>query len=229
MKTTHVMAFLLMITTFTASAQKSTVLSAFSKHGIDAGILNADNLQQPVDYAFDLKQTTITTGKQTVIMAKFDPKGPKDEQWTVVTVDGKAPSKSDINGFRKNQNKQAASNQPEEASFRLEKETPDHLVVSFKQDPGTISKDAAFLKDCRLYMTINLKTKKLEQLQAVNEKPVKINILNADKLELVTKYIKIDQGQRYFPMHQDLNISAKFMGQAVNVQTITEYANYTKK
>jgi uncharacterized protein YjhX (UPF0386 family) len=229
MKTTHVMAFLLMITTFTASAQKSTVLDAFSKHGIDAGMLNADNLQQPTDYAFDLKQTTITAAKQTVIMAKFDPKSPKDEQWTVVSVDGKAPSKSDVNGFRKNQNKQAASNQADEGSYKVEKETPDHLVVSFKQDPGTISKDAAFLKDCRLYMTINLKTKKLEQVQAVNEKPVKINILNADKLELVTKYIKIDQGQRYFPMHQELNISAKFMGQAVNVQTITEYANYTKK
>lgn len=229
MKRTHVMAFLLVIATFTASAQKSTVLNAFSKHGIDAGMLNADNLQQPDDYAFDLKQTTIAAAKQTVIMAKFDPKSPKDEQWTVVSVDGKAPSKSDINGFRKNQNKQAGSNQADEGSYRLEKETPDHLVVSFKQDPGTISKDAAFLKDCRLYMTVNLKTKKLEQVQALNEKPVKINILNADKLELVTTYVRNDQGSRYFPVNQGLNISAKFMGQAVNVQTIIEYTNYNKK
>lgn len=222
------MAFLLVISAITVSAQKSVVLDAFSKHGIDAGILNADNVQAPTDYAYDFKQTTITAAKQTTIMAKFDPARPKDEQWSVISVDGKSPSKSDVNSFRKNQNKQS-TNQADEATYKIEKETPDHLVVSFKSDPNTISKDAAFLKDCRLYMSINLKTKKLEQIQGLNEKPVKIAILNADKLDLTTQYSINEQDKRYFPGHQELNIQAKFMGQAVNVQTITEYSNYNKK
>lgn len=226
---TLVALFFMVMSAFTASAQKSTVLTAFSKYGINTGILNPDNLEQPENYAYDLKQTTITTGKQIVTVAKFDPSSPKAEQWTVVSIDGKAPSKSDISTFRKNQAKSTSSNKTDEASYKIEKESPDHLVVSYKTDPASLDKDAAFMKDCRLYMTINLKTKKLEQVQALNEKPVKIKILNAQKLDIVTKYTKDEQANRYLITTQDLNISAKFLGQALDVQTISEYSNYTKK
>nr|WP_068888532.1 hypothetical protein [Pedobacter panaciterrae] len=221
--------FLLLISSLAVSAQKSAVLGALSKYGIDASILNADNIQQPEDFAFDFKQTTITAGKQTVTIAKYDPSSPKEEQWTVVSVDGKSPSKGDVNTFRKNQNKESKSTQTDESSYKVEKESADHLVISYKTDPASIPKDAAFMKDCRSYMTINLKTKKIEQVQSINEKPVKIKILNAEKFDIVVKYTKNDESKRYLPVNQELNMLAKFMGQAVSVQTITEYSNYTKK
>lgn len=221
--------FLLVVGTFSASAQKSAVLDAFSKHGIDASILNMENTQEPENFAYDFKQTTITAGKTSVTVAKFDPSSPKEEQWTVVSIDGKTPSKGDINTFRKNQVKPQTASKADDSSYKIEKESGDQLVISYKVDPATIAKDAAFMKDCRSYMTINLKTKKLEQVQALNEKPVKIKILNADKLDLVVKYVKNEEAKRYFPVYQDLNIQAKFIGQAVNVQTTTEFSNYTKK
>lgn len=217
------------ISTLSVSAQKSVVLDAFSKHGINASILDAKNLEQPDNYAYDVQETTIAASKETVIVAKFDPSGPKDEEWTVVSVNGKSPSKSDINSFRKNHSKQPVSSHADESSYRIEKESGGFLVVSFKQDPTTLAKDAAFMKDCRSFMTINLNTKELVQVEAINEKPLKIKILNAEKLDLVLKYNMDDQAKRYFATHQNLNIQAKFLGQAVNVQTITEYSNYTKK
>lgn len=221
--------FLWVISTLSVSAQKSAVLDVFSKHGIDAGILDPNYLQQPEDFAYDLRQTTIAGGKETVIEAKFDPAGPKDEQWTVVAVNGKSPSKSDINSFRKNQSKPAESNQADIASYRVEKESSDYLVVSYKPDAASIPRDAAFMKDCRSYLTINLKNKALEQVQVLNEKPVKIKILNAEKFDVVTKYSWNGQAKRYFAMNQNLNILAKFLGQTVTVQTTSEYSGYTKK
>jgi hypothetical protein len=226
---TLLVLFLGMISTLTVSAQKSVVLDAFSKHGIDVSILNPDNLQQPDDYAYDLKQTTITKDKETVTIAKFNPAGPQDEQWTVVSVNGKAPSKYDTNTFRKNQAKPATTAKTDDASYKIEKETPEYLVVSYKSDPATISKDASFMKDCRSYLTVNLGTKKLEQVQTLNEKPLKIKILNAEKFDLVQKYTFNEQAKRYFAVNNNLNILAKFLGQGVNIQTITEYSNYTKK
>lgn len=221
--------FLWVISTLNVSAQKPVVLDAFSKHGIDAKILNPDYLQQPDNYTYELKQTTIAAGKETVIDAKFDPSGAKGEEWTVISVNGKNPSKSDINSFRKSQNKESASNKTDDASYKVEKETSGSLVISYKLDAAAIAKDAAFMKDCRFYMTINLGTKELEQVEALNEKPLKIKILNAEKFDLVQKYIMDDQAKRYFATNQNLNILAKFLGQAVNVQTITEYSNYSKK
>ncbi|PTS93600.1 hypothetical protein DBR11_24995 [Pedobacter sp. HMWF019] len=223
------LAFCLLLTsTFTASAQKSAVLDAFSKHGIDAGILNPDNLKRPDDYAFDFKQTVTTTGKQNITVARFDPSGPKEEQWTVVSVDGKTPSKGDINSFRKNQAK-SETPLPDDSSYKIEKENSGYLVISFKMDPNSIPKDASFMKDCKSYLSVNLRTKRLEQSQIINEKPVKIKILSADKFEGTLKYNWNAQAKRYFSATEDVNIQAKFIGQAVNVQTSTEYSNYTRK
>jgi hypothetical protein len=225
---TLLVLFILVVSTLHVSAQKTVVLDAFSKHNIDAGMLNPANLQEPDDYAFDLKQTTIAAGKTNVTIAKFDPSRPKEEQWTVVSVDGKSPSKGDVNSFRKNKVKQQSSEQSDDASYKIEKESADYLVISYKPNATTVPKDAAFMKDCRLYMTINLKTCKLEQVQAQNEKPVKIKILNVEKFDLVMKYNQND-AKRYFPVNEDLNIQAKFIGQPVTVQTLTERSNFVKK
>lgn len=226
---TLLILFILVIFTLTASAQKPVVLSALSKHGIDAAVLNANNIQKPDGFTFDLKQTTITAGKQAVIMASFDPSKSKEEQWTVVSADGKSPSKSDIKTFRKNHDTPPVITQTDESSYKIEKETPDQLVISYKQDPSSIPKDAAFMKDCRFYLTVNLQTKRLEQVQALNEKPLKIKILTAEKFDLIAKYRWNDQAKNYVPEREDLNMLAKFLGQSVSVQTITEYSNYTKK
>jgi hypothetical protein len=85
------------------------------------------------------------------------------------------------------------------------------------------------MKDCRSYMTINLNTKRVEQVQALNEKPVKIKIINVDKLNIVTKYKWDEQAKRYFTISQNLDMQGKFLGQSVPVQTTTEYSNYVKK
>jgi hypothetical protein len=220
--------FLLAISSLNASAQKTVVLDALSKNGIDAAILDPNNFTLPVDYCYNLRQSTVATGKEKIIDAKFDPSGPNDEQWTVVSIDGKSPSKGDINTFRKNQNKPAPT-RTDESSFRVEKETPDNLVVSSKIDAASAPKDAPFMKDCRSYMTINLKTKRVEQVLTINEKPVKIKIINVEKLNIVTKYKWDEQAKRYFTISQNLDMQGKFLGQSVPVQTTSEYSNYAKR
>lgn len=221
--------FILLVSTLNASAQKSIVLEAFSKHGIDAGILNPGSTKAPDNYAYDLKQTTVTAGKTNITIAQFDPSRPKEEQWSVISVDGKSPSKGDISSFRKNKTKPQSSEKTDDASYKIEKETADQLVLSYKSDATSLSRETAFLKDCRLYMTINLKTRKLEQVQALNEKPVKIAILNADQLDLTIRYVQNEESKRYFPVNEQLNIQAKFLGQKVDVETVTEYSNYVRK
>lgn len=213
----------------TISAQKSKVSDLFFKHGIDSSILNPEKTKRPDNFAFDMKQTIITSANEAVTIAKFDPTNAEAERWTVVSVDGKSASKSATNTFRKNQNKPAPNFQVDDATYRVEKETSDQLVISYKIDPANVTKDNSFIKDCRFYMTINLRSKKLDQIQTLNEKPVKVAILTADKFDLVVKYKWDDQAKQYLPVNENLHMEAKFIGQATNVDTITEYSNYIKK
>lgn len=212
-----------------AMAQKPTVAEVLSKHGIDQNVLNPDNMKAPANYAFDLKETTTAAGKAKEIVAKFDPTLPEEEQWTVVSVDGKSPSKADIKTFRKNKAKPQGADKTDQSTYQVEKESPDQLILSYKPDVREVPKDALFLNDCRLHMTINLKTKKLEQVLLLNEKPVQVGPLRASKFELIKKFTKSDQVNRYLPLSDVLNMEAKFLGQEVTVQTVSEYSNYIKK
>ncbi|SEW52263.1 hypothetical protein [Chitinophaga arvensicola] len=221
---------LLVASTLAVSAQKSAVLDAFSKHGIDAGLLDPEALKQPDNYAFDLRFSSTAAGKQTVTEAKFDPSKSEEERWTVVSVDGKSPSRGEVTSFRKNHAKpESAPIKADDASYKVEKETGDYLVISYKQDAASVPKDASFMKDCRSFMTINLKTKRAEEVKAINEKPVKVKILNAEKFEVTVKYNWNEQAKRYFTVSDNLNMLAKFIGQTTNVETISEYSNFTRK
>ncbi|EDM38476.1 hypothetical protein PBAL39_20425, partial [Pedobacter sp. BAL39] len=206
-----------------------TVTEVLSKHGIDQRVLNPDNLKAPAGYAFELKETTTTAGKAKEIIAKFDPTLPEAEQWTVVSVDGKSPSNGDIKTFRKNKAKPQGTEKTDMASYQVEQETPDKLILSYKPDVREVPKDALFLNDCKLHMTINLKTKKLEQVQLLNEKPVQVGPMRASKFEVIKKFTTNEQANRYLPLSDVLNMDAKFLGQEITVQTIMEYSDYVKK
>jgi len=215
-----------------AMAQKSAVMHAFSNYNIDAGILNPGRLQQTEDYAFDIKQRTLAGNKEKVIIAKFTPTKTSDERWDVVSVDGKPASKGEISTFRKTQVKQPANTsdmQTDDGSFRVEKETADYLVVSFKAAEGALAKDAAFMKDCRSYLTINLKTKKLEQTEVLNEKSVRIKGLTAEKFHVVVTYRWDETENRYFITSENVDMTLSIVGQKAAVQTTTEYRNYSKQ
>ena len=210
-------------------AQKSAVLESFNKYGIDPAILETEARQKPANYAYDLKYTSITGEKESVSIAKFDPSKPEESQWTVISVKGKSPSASEIKTFRKEHSKPPANaGKTDENTYKVEKDNTDYLVISYKQDPASIPSEASFMKDCRHYITINKKTKRLEKLQSLNEKPLKIKILKAEKLDLVVKYNYNESEKVYMTESEDLNLMVKLLGQLAPFETLSEYSNYKK-
>ncbi|WP_316838458.1 hypothetical protein [Pedobacter gandavensis] len=210
-------------------AQKSVVLEAFAKHGIDTALLSTATKPRPDNYAFDLKYSSIASNKETVTLASYDPSKPEAERWTVISVKGKAPGKSEIKAFLKAHAKpQSQTARVDESTYKIEKENAEVLVISYKQDPASLPAEASFLKDCKLHMTINLKTKRLDKIQSLNEKPLKIKIFNAEKLDLVIKFNYNEMEKAYFVESEDLNLMVKFLGQLVPMETLSEYSNYRK-
>jgi len=220
---------LLMLSFLSTFAQKSSVISALTKYHIDTNILNAQSKPKLANYSYDLKYTSIGDNKETVTLANFDPSKPEAERWTVISIQGKSPSKSDIATFRKNHIKpSAAAALPDESTYQVEKETPESLVISYKPDPKSIPAEAAFMKDCRLHLTVNLKTKRLEKIESLNEKPLKIKIFNAQKMDLVVTLGYNETEKQYYTVSEDLNLIIKFLGQLVPMETLSEYSNYKK-
>lgn len=214
---------------FQVSAQKSVVLAVLTKHGLDKDLINPRYFKQPDNYAYDLQQTTKAVDKTTALEAKYNPALPEGEKWTIVSVDGKSPSKGDIKTFTKSLREEKDESKPLDESFRVEDEKNDYLLLSYKVDPSTLSKETNFMKDCRMFLRINLTTKRLESSSVSNEKPIKIKMLTADKFVGTAHYKWDEREHRYFTVRNELQMNSKFLGQHVNIETYSEYSNFEKK
>ncbi|RQO31130.1 hypothetical protein DBR32_10530 [Taibaiella sp. KBW10] len=212
----------------TTFGQKQAVLDAFSTHGLNPDILDQQSKQNPEGCSYDLKVTTSSSAKDKVVVAHHNAGKTGDERWEVLTVNGKTPGKGAIKTFRKEHGQAIRPTTGlDEATLKIEKQNEKELVVSYKMLPAEIPVEASFLKDCRVYLSIDLATKRLTQLQTLNEVPVKIKIFTAEKFDLTVTYRYDETLKKYFPVSEDLNLLIKLLGQLNRMETLSEYANFT--
>ncbi|MDQ6482041.1 hypothetical protein [Dyadobacter sp. LHD-138] len=212
-----------------AFAQKDVVVNALAKYKLDETILDEKLRLKPTDYSYDLKETVATEGTQKVILGHYDASKSEDDRWTVISSDDQEPSTTEIKRFKKEHGKAPyPPTKIDDSSYKVEKDDAGVLVVSYKVDPASLVADNAFLKDCRLHLTIDTKTSKLIKVESTNEKPLKIKIFNVPVLNSFSELTWNETEQKYFPKKDNINMTIKLLGQEVPTTTILEYSNFKK-
>lgn len=212
-----------------AIAQKDVVLTTLAKHNLNESILEEKLREKPTEYSYDLKETVNTEGKEKIILAHYDPSKSEEERWNVISADDRDPTTAEIRRFKKEHGKPATPPAKiDDSSYKIEKEDANNLVISFKLDPASLEKDNAFLKDCRSYLTIDLKSGKLSKAESINEKPLKIKTFNIPRLNTYSDLIWNETEKRYFPKKDNINMVIKLLGQEAETTTIFEYSNFKK-
>lgn len=227
MKKYFLISGFLLIASF-ASAQKATVFAAFDKHKINHNVLDPKLKAIPKDLSYDVKEVSVTAGKEQEIQASYDPSQSQENKWTVKSVDGRAPKQSEINTFRNKHAEKENSATIDENTLKVESESGDQLVVSYKLNAAELPKEVAFLKDVRTFLTINTKTGKVEKLHSENEASLKVKFVNVSKLTIDLGYNYSSVFSRYLPVKQDMVMIIKFLGQSVSTETTTYYSNFKK-
>jgi hypothetical protein len=212
-----------------ANAQRAVVASRLKALGIEEKIIDPTMRKRPENYSFDLAFTTVVADKEKKFLASYDGSKTGEDRWLVKSVNGKAPSKGDINRFMKqHRTVPDATLSVDESTWKIEKEDKNTLILSYKPSAATLPEEASFMKDCRTYLTIDLKTKRLEKLKTLNEIPLKVKIAHLEKLELNVNYQFNEESKRYLPLKEDVVMLIQFMGQMVSSETISEYSSYQK-
>ena len=212
-----------------AMAQKDVVLNTLAKYKIDESILDPKLRDKPTDISYDLKESVVTEGNEKITLAHYDATKAEDQRWTVISVDDQDPTSTEIKRFLKEHGKPPVPPvKIDDSSYKIDKEDANFLVISFKLDPASLVDDNAFLKDCRSFLTINLKTGKMVKAEGINEKPLKIKIFNVSKLNTYTEFDWIEADQRYLPKRDYINMIIKILGQDANTTTIFDYSNFKK-
>lgn len=210
-------------------AQKSVVVTALAKHNLDESILDEKLRAKPDEYAYDLKETVSTQGKEKVILAHYDPSKSEGERWTVISEDDQDPTTTEIKRFKKEHGKPAVPVMKiDESTYKIEKEEGNNLVISYKFDPASLVEDNAFMKDCIAYLTIDLKSGKIIKAEAVNEKPLKVKTFNVPTLNTYSELTWSEADKRYLPKKDNITMAIKLLGQELMTTTIMEYSNFKK-
>lgn len=214
---------LLMITfCFVAFAQKSLVLQALKKYNVSEEVLNPnlkDNLEK---YAHEVQRTVTINDKDKVYISSFDPNKQDPPQWTLVSVNGKNPSKGEQKAFEKEHN-QKTDFKVDDNSYKISKDDGNTLEITYQYDPASVDSDHGFFKDCLFTLHINAKTGRLEKMTEVNLKDLKIKILKATKLTTEVTYQYIEKDKTYVPLNDRIEVVIKLLGNEMPMITTDKY------
>lgn len=207
-----------------ANAQNQDVINTLTKHKLSEDILKANMKDMEKNRAFKLKKTSVTSNDTKVQIATYDPAKPSGQKWTLVSINDKPASESQSAKFNKLYDTDVPPTKVDQNSWKIIKEDADYLVLGFKFDQSSLVKSNNFLSDCKGQAYINLKTGKLERSEILNEKPLKIKILNLKSLDMDSSLIYNETTKNYQVEKTSLTMLISMLGQQIETQEINEYS-----
>lgn len=216
------LAIMAVLLGYSAFAQKSLVLQALKKYNVSEEVLNPnlkDNLEK---YAHEVQRTVTVNDKDKVYISTFDPNKQDPPQWTLVSVNGKNPSKGEQKAFDKEHNIKT-NFKVDDNSYKVTKDDGNTLEITYQYDPTTIDSDHGFFKDCLFTLHINAKTGRLEKMTEVNLKDLRIKILKATKLTTEVTYQYIEKDKTYVPVNDRVEVVIKMLGNEMPMITTDKY------
>jgi len=212
----------LLLSSTTLFAQKSAVLQALKKYNVSEDVLNTNIKANLEKYAHQVQRTVTFNDKDKVYISSFDPSKKDQPQWTLVSVNGKNPSKGDQKAFEK-EHDMKTDFKIDENSLKVAKDDGNSLEISYQFDPTSLDNDHAFLKDCLYTLHINAKTGRLEKMTEINLKDLRIKILKITKMATIVNYKYIENDKTYIPVDSNVELIIKMLGNEIPMITAEKY------
>ncbi|SOD13381.1 hypothetical protein [Pedobacter xixiisoli] len=203
-------------------AQKSAVLQAFKKYNVSEDVLNTNFKANLEKYAHEVQRTVTLNEKDKVYISNFNPNEPDSLKCTLVSVNGKSPSKGEQKAFVK-EHDMKLDFKIDENTLKITKDDGTMLEVSYQYDPASLDKDHQFLKDCLYTLHIDAKTARLEKLTEINVKDLKIKILKVTKMATVINFKYIEKDKIYVPTDSAIEIIIRMLGNELPMLTSEKY------
>jgi len=204
------------------------VLHELSKHNITGELLTRNLKDADALHAFTLKSVMVNGDEKKVTESTFDPKKEIGQRWTLVSVDGESPTPADHREFDRTHNtkRRDINGEVDKNSWEIIKNDEDSLIISFRYDKRSLPHKYAFLGECRGIAFFNKQTGHLEKAEFVNEKPLKIKLLNVHRLDMIVYFEYQEEEGHYLIKSEELDMDVSLLGQLVPIRENNDYFNY---
>jgi hypothetical protein len=215
-----------------------TILAQNNSDELKQRILAQTQSISPDDYAFTrtIRSDGVNNGKseKKVMVEKFDPTKPAEARWTLVSVDGAAPSADDLDRFRKDAPKRRMP-----GYYRLAGYFGSAATASTDSRGRTVFHFAALPKDTVKVMDSDVSgnataeatlgeangVQFVEQIH-VSVRPIRIKLIAKLNSYEYTARFRMGPDGKPLLMEQNSEMSGSGMGQEGHGHTVVTYSDY---
>ncbi len=222
----------LFLCSLAATGQKGLVLEKLNAYQFPDDILTQglESAFPDLEHSFDVTITSTTDTEKIVEKARYNPKKKNGDRWSLEAINGAAPSKKEIKSFKREHGKKESMEKRriDAASWTIDRDDAEYLVVGFTYDKSTLPYGYEFLKYCPGKAYLNKRTKRLEKAVFHNERPIKVWPLKVSELHMVVEYGYNESEMIYQVQKETMDMTVTSFGQSVPIKDVYEYSNYIK-
>jgi hypothetical protein len=217
-------------TTTAIQAQKPELEKKLNELGISGGLAFNDLSGNNSAFSCMATMTETTSDKTTVQKASFDPRKPESSRWTLLSVDGRPPSKKELKHFNKEHNapQDDLKAEPDENNWKIVSEDEHLLVIGLKYNEADLPHQYKFLADCNAEIYVDKEARRLYKVKFYNTTPLKIKIFNVVKLDMTVELMPSKDGNTILTKDQTIVMDVKMLGELVEIIEETAFYDYER-
>jgi len=215
-------------------AQDKSVVSLLKEYNLLGGeFLSTINISN-VDYSFDAlsisKNKQEATGHQTQNKREFtfNSRKPLGQKFTLISVDGKTPSKKDIKHFNKEKNstKEQSKLILAEDNYFIEKNNEEELILGFNIPQEQITSNTAFMAHCTGYIYIDKTSKRINKIVIKSNEAFNLKLFHVTEMNITINIAYNDEYKQYYVSDEDTNMKVLVLGSITDFEIKEVYSNF---
>ena len=211
-----------------ATAQNEEILARLKEFKIDEHRLSSNIKEEDAVHAYTLSSLTGSKDGNVETIAEYNPLQKIGKRWSLLTVNGAAPEKSDIKQFNKlhNPKDKRISGKIDPSSYEIERDDKKFLVVKFRYIKETLPSKFRFLGDCDARVYCKKDVMEVSYAEFTNFRETKVKMFNVKELLVEMYYTYDEESKSYIHEEARLDMTALIFGQEQEVEIINYYSDY---
>jgi len=234
MKKTFSILLLFSFIAASSFAQDKSVGSLLKEYNLLGGEFLSTINMSTVDYSFDVLSISKTkqeaNGQQTQNKREFtfDSSKPLGQKFTLISVEGKTPSKKQIKHFNKEKNstKEQSKLILTEDNYFIEENNEEELILGFNIPQEQITSNTAFMAHCTGYIYIDKTTKRINKIEIKSNEAFNLKLFHVTEMNITINIAYNDEYKQYYVSDEVTNMKVLILGSITDFEIKETYSNF---
>jgi len=227
--------FIVAITTSVISFAQNSVNEILKQYGFKTENVFSILDNSKSNYSFNVKGSSHTysevnkTDNTTHRAYHFDNTKLEGQKFSLISVEGNAPTKKQIKHFNKEKNKTVKESEMKltEKDFFIKTDNEKMLVIGFNMPKEELPSKIAFMSHCTGFIYFDKQSEKITKIEIKSKEAFSMKIFHITELNLTVSLAYNDDKNLYYITKEETNTKVLILGSITNIDNEEIYSDFT--